>query len=69
MLYQFGVFEFYRSELESAGYEVNVSKIEIAAGTGGTLMAANSETNSSVNVVLAQQGEMTQITIQYNGKP
>ena len=63
------VFEFYRSELEDAGYEVSVSRVEVGGNKGGTLVAANSETQSSVNVVLAQEGEMTQVTIQYNGKP
>jgi len=64
------VLEFYRSELEAAGYEVRVSTLSGGdSGQAGNVNGRNEETGSNVNATASRDGEETLITIQYNGKP
>jgi hypothetical protein len=64
------VLEFYRSKLEESEYEANISTFSGADGDrAGNVVAQHQETDRLVNVSAGRQGEMTQITIQYSGKP
>ena len=64
------VLEFYRSELEAAGYEVEVSTLSGGGGgQAGAVNGRNQETGSTVNATASRDGEETLITIQYNGRP
>ena len=64
------VLEYYRSTLQSAEYEVDVSTFSGAdGGKAGNVVGQQDETDKLVNVSVARQEDTTQITVQYSGKP
>lgn len=63
------VLNFYRSELESAGYEVNVSTFSGSdGGQAGNVNGRKAESDTTLNISAGSQEGATQITIQYSGK-
>ena len=63
------VLDFYKSELEEAGYEVDVSTFEDSdGGSSGAINGNRNGGESTINVSVMGQADSTQITIQYSGR-
>ncbi len=64
------IFEYYRTQLDSAGFKVDeYSASEGGTVTGGMLTATSGAPERTVNVMIGREGQTSQVSVQYSFKP